>query len=119
MKTRKRDPGPRRAKDERRARRQAKGRNRIERDGLTLLPLGGAMEPELLERLFRAVRGFDPDGPWSSVQSLVLPMLKRVHHPYPPDAAPTYLHVPPGVWAGFGIDVGPAFTHVTADQIDR
>ena len=119
MKTRKRDPGTRRAKDERRARRQAKGRNRIERDGLTLLPLGGAMEPELLERLFRAVRGFDPDGPWSSVQSLVLPMLKRAHHPYPPDAAPTYLHVPPGVWAGFGIDVGPAFTHVTADQIDR
>jgi hypothetical protein len=119
MKTTKRERDANRAKDERRARRQAKGRHRIDRDGVTLLPLGGAMEPELFERLYRAVRGFDPHGPWSSVQPLVLPMLKRVHHPYPPDAAPTYLHVPPGVWAGFGIDVGPAFTHVTADQVDR
>ena len=119
MKTTKRERDANRAKDERRARRHAKGRHRIDRDGLTLLPLGRAMEPELFERLYRAVRGFDPHGPWSSVQPLVLPMLKRVHHPYPSDAAPTYLHVPPGVWAGFGIDVGPAFTHVTADQVDR
>jgi len=63
MKTTKRERDANRAKDERRARRQAKGRHRIDRDGLTLLPLGRAMEPELFERLYRAVRGFDPHGP--------------------------------------------------------
>jgi hypothetical protein len=119
MKTTKRDRETAQARDERRARRHAKGQRRIVRDGLTVLPLGGVMEPELLERLFRAVHRFDPDGAWASVQQLVLPMLKRVHHPYPADAAPAYLHVPPGVWAGFAIDIGPAFTHVTADQIGR
>ena len=27
--------------------------------------------------------------------------------------------VPPGVWTGFGIDVGPAWAHVSRDIIDR
>ena len=30
-----------------------------------------------------------------------------------------HLRVPPGVWAGFGIDVGPAWAHVSRDLVDR
>ena len=30
-----------------------------------------------------------------------------------------HVFVPPGVWTGFGIDFGPAFTHVTANQVER
>ncbi len=28
-----------------------------------------------------------------------------------------HIFVPPGVWTGFGIDFGPAFTHVTSEQV--
>ena len=50
---------------------------------------------------------------------MVLPVLRRVRHPYPPEAAPMHVFVPPGVWTGFGIDFGPAFTHVSAAQVER
>lgn len=40
-------------------------------------------------------------------------MLKRRRHPYPPEMAPLHIHVPPGIWTGFGIDLGPAFSHVS------
>ena len=29
-----------------------------------------------------------------------------------------HVQVPPGIWTGFGIDFGPAFAHVTGDQVD-
>jgi hypothetical protein len=48
----------------------------------------------------------------------IVPTLKRRRHPFPAEAAPLHLHVPPGVWTGFGIDVGPAFSHVTRALVD-
>jgi hypothetical protein len=76
------------------------------------------MEPAVAEQILAAFRGFDPTGPWSSVAPKIVPVLKRRHHPYPPEAAPLHLRVPPGVWTGFGIDLGPAFSHVSQTLLD-
>ena len=70
-------------------------------------------EIELTRRTLEALRGFDPSGTWADVGPAVLPLLKRVRHPFPPDAAPLHLHVPPGIWTGFGIDIGAAWAHVS------
>jgi hypothetical protein len=48
-----------------------------------------------------------------------MPLLKRVRHPFPAEAAPIHLRVPPGVLTGFGIDVGPAWAHVSHDLMVR
>jgi hypothetical protein len=47
-----------------------------------------------------------------------VPVLKRVHHPYPAEMAPIHIRVPPGIWTGFGIDLGPAFSHVSQTLLD-
>jgi hypothetical protein len=106
------------AKHERRAHRIAKGRGR-RRDDATLTPLGpGTFEPGLAEGILAAFRGFDPTGPWSSIAPRIVPVLKRRRHPYPPELAPIHIHVPPGIWTGFGIDIGPAFSHVSRTLLD-
>ena len=104
------------AKDERRRRRKAKSRRRA--DGLQLHPLGGTFEPGLADRILAAFEGFDPTAPWADVAPRVVPVLKRVHHPYPSEMAPIHIRVPPGVWTGFGIDLGPAFSHVSQTLLD-
>ena len=70
-------------------------------------------EIELTRRTLEALRGFDPSGAWEDVRPAVLPLLKRQSHPFPPDLAPMHLHVPPGIWTGFGIDIGAAWAHVS------
>ena len=70
-------------------------------------------------RALEALRGFDPSGSWDEVRPAVLPLLKRVRHPFPPDAAPMHLQVPPGIWTGFGIDIGPAWAHVSRGLFRR
>jgi hypothetical protein len=70
-------------------------------------------------RALEALRGFDPSGDWEDVSAAVLPLLKRVRHPFPPDAAPMHLQVPPGIWTGFGIDIGPAWAHVSRGLFRR
>jgi hypothetical protein len=62
---------------------------------------------------------FDPSGPWPDVASSIMPLLKRARHPFPAQAAPIHLRVPPGVWTGFGIDVGPMWAHVSRDLLTR
>jgi hypothetical protein len=104
------------AKDERRGRRKAKSRRRS--DGLRSHPLGGTFEPGLAERILAAFEGFDPAAPWPDVAPRIVPVLKRVHHPYPAQAAPLHIRVPPGIWTGFGIDLGPAFSHVSQTLLD-
>jgi hypothetical protein len=105
------------AKDERRNRRKQKSRRR--RDGLRLHPLGGTFEPGLAESILAAFDAFDPTAPWADVAPRIVPVLKRVHHPFPPEMAPIHIRVPPGIWTGFGIDLGPAFSHVSQALLDR
>jgi hypothetical protein len=118
-------PGMKTTKGHRR-RRPTKADRRAQRkkaergpDGLSMRVLGGAMDPELFDRVLSAAQGLDLDAPWPETASLVLPILRRVRHPYPPEAAPMHIFVPPGVWTGFGVDFGPAFTHITAAQVQR
>lgn len=82
--------------------------------------LGGTMDPDLMDEILAAAaQRLDPMGPWSDVAPMILPAIKRLHHPYPPEATPTYLNVPPGIWTGFGIDFGPAFSHVTDQLVEH
>lgn len=74
-------------------------------------------DDDIIESILDAVRRIDLGAGWKALGPLVLPTLKRVDHPYPPECAPLLIQVPPGIWTGFGIDLGPAFTHVTASQL--
>ena len=102
------------AKAERRAHRASRHRSGDDH-GLEISSLSGPVDPRILRRTLEAFSGVDLGGPWSEVAPMVLPLLKRVRHPFPAEAAPIHLRVPPGVWAGFGIDVGPAWAHVSRD----
>jgi hypothetical protein len=118
MKTTKGDRHARSSKTERRAHRKLKERRRHD-DGLSMRVLGGTMDRELFDRVLAAAESLDLDAPWADVSSRILPILRRIRHPYPPEATPLHILVPPGVWTGFGIDFGPAFTHVTSSQVER
>ena len=82
-------------------------------------PLGPGVTCATIEDVLAALQGFDPDLGWDSVADNVIPLFQRVR-PYPaefPEAVRTIL--PPGLSVSFGIDMGPAFTHVTADFMER
>ena len=118
MKTSKGDRNGRSSKVERRTIRKAKDRRR--HDGrVSMRVLSGTLDLDSFDRVLAAAQSLDLDAPWSEIASLVLPILRRVRHPYPQEARPIHVFVPPGVWTGFGIDFGPAFTHVTAGQVER
>lgn len=105
------------AKRERRAHRKAKDHRRD--SGFRVQVLGGPMPADLLDRVRTAMLQFDPLAPWSDVAPMVLPVLMRARHPYPPEAAPIHIQVPPGIPTGFGIDIGPAFSHVHRRLIEH
>lgn len=77
------------------------------------------MGPDVVERLTAGLIGFDPEAPWASAAPMLLPVLRRVWQPTPPDATPLHIQVPPGITTGFGIDFGPAFSHVTVELVER
>lgn len=106
------------AKGERRAHRKAKDRRRRD-GGFEIQALGGTMDPGDLARMTKAFETFDPTAPWTTIAPKILPVLKRVWHPYPPDAVPVHVQVPPGIPTGFGIDMGPGFSHVTPELVER
>ena len=107
-------------KAERRARRSDRERSRRGGEGdWEILPLAGTVDPEMVRRAREAFIGFDPSGPWEGVAPSIMPLLKRVRHPFPAPAAPIHLRVPPGVWTGFGIDVGPMWAHVSRELQTR
>lgn len=119
MKTTKVQRSTKTAKAERRARRMGKDRPSRAQGDWEILPLGGAVDPGIVRRAMEAFAGFDPNGPWEVVAPSILPLLKRVRHPFPAQAAPIHLRIPPGVWTGFGIDVGPMWAHVSRELQTR
>ena len=94
------------AKASKATRRERRKREDRQRRKLRLRPIGGAMDPIVLRRTIDAFSGIDLGGSWSELSPMLLPLLKRVSHPFPEEAASVHLHVPPGVRVGFGIDVG-------------
>lgn len=104
------------AKGERRAHRKAKDRRR---DSFTFRPIGGTMDPELVRSIRAASRDLDPTAPWPTHASKVVPMIKRVWQPFPPDFTPLAIDVPPGIPVGFGLDIGPAMHVLDTGYPDR
>lgn len=74
----------------------------------------GADDATLMAALARA----DPDRPWAKAKRDVLPMLPRVR-PFPFPTEPVRVMLPPGILAGFGIDLGPALVMVDDAQLRR
>ena len=68
--------------------------------------------------ILEALAAVDLDAPWHRVAPHILPILKRAHPPLAL-ASPVYVTVPPGIRTGFGIDLGPAFTHVDTAMVER
>lgn len=104
------------AKGERRAHRKAK---RSRRDGWSIRAVGGTMDPELLRSIRAATRDLDPNAPWPTHASKLVPMVKRVWQPFPPEFEPLAIDVPPGIPVGFGLDIGPAMHVLEAGFMDR
>lgn len=80
-------------------------------------PLGPGITSASLEEVLAALQGYDPADGWDAVADNVIPLFQRVR-PYPsdfPEGVRTI--VPPGVSVSFAIDVGPAFTHITAESL--
>ncbi|MBA2756378.1 MAG: hypothetical protein H0U37_02915 [Chloroflexi bacterium] len=77
------------------------------------------MDAALLDQILAAFEGVGSTDSWDTIATRVLPLLKRVRQPYPAEAAPIHVSVAPGIAVGFGIDLGPAFTHITAGQLER
>lgn len=117
MRTSKGHRGTKTAKAERRSRRDGRGR-RDHAHGLHTIPFG-SVDPLVIRRTVDAFSAVDLGGTWAELAPRVLPLLKRVRHPFPAELAPIHLWVPPGVLAGFGIDVGPAWAHLSRDIVDR
>jgi hypothetical protein len=72
-----------------------------------------------LETVLAALEGFDPEMSWKKARQQVLPMLPRVRPLPTPQLELVRAMLPPGILVGFGIDIGPAITFVTAPLIDR
>jgi hypothetical protein len=82
-------------------------------------PLGPGVTCASIEEVLAVLQGFDPDLGWNAIADDVIPLFQRVR-PYPPEfpeAVRTIL--PPGISVSFAIDVGPAFTHITAEFLER
>lgn len=77
------------------------------------------VDPRTLRRMLKAFNEVDLGELWPAFAPRVMPLLKRVRHPFPAEAAPIHLRVPPGVLTGFGVDVGPAWAHVSRDLMVR
>ncbi len=104
------------AKGERRAQRKAKHRRR---DPFTIRPIGGTMDPELLRSIRAATRDLDPTAPWPTHAPKLVPMIKRVWQPFPPEFEALVIDVPPGIPVGFGLDIGPAMHVLDTAYPDR
>jgi hypothetical protein len=72
-----------------------------------------------LEALLGSMRLPDPSAPWTQVAPTILPVLKRLRMPFAPMGEPLYLTVPPGIRTGFGIDLGPALSHVDRSMVEH
>jgi hypothetical protein len=81
--------------------------------------LGPDLESPSLEEVLAATERYASRLPsWPEAEPLVVPLFDRVR-PYPP-GYPPLLHtiVPPGMRISLGIDVGPAFMHVSQQMLD-
>lgn len=75
-------------------------------------PGPGVITPSL-DEVLSAMSAVDPEFRWADVRERILPVLPRLRPYVLPQDDPIRLMLPPGILVGFGIDIGPAFVHVT------
>jgi hypothetical protein len=78
----------------------------------------GVVTPDVATVL-AALEGFDPEMSWKKARRQVVPMLPRVRPLPAPQLELVRAMLPPGILVGFGIDIGPAITFVTATLLER
>lgn len=87
--------------------------------GVRGAPLGPGVTCASIEEVLAVLQGLDPDLGWDAIADDVIPLFQRVR-PYPsgfPEPVRTML--PPGISVSFAVDVGPAFTHITPELLER
>jgi hypothetical protein len=108
------------AKGERRAHRKAKDRRR--RGGgleLSTTSMFGPMDRDRMDAILTALETAGLDAPWDQAAPRIMPVIKRFRQPFAPGFEPIYITIPPGIRTGFGVDVGPAFSHVDRAMVER
>ena len=71
------------------------------------------------KEVLAALETLPPELAWPDVADRVVPLFERMR-PYPAGTPPlARVMLPPGVLAGFGIDIGPAFVSVSAEMLHR
>jgi hypothetical protein len=99
-----------------RSRRQTR---RVDRAGTTWRFMNGRPDADTLARIEDGLRRAGPESSWPDVRDLVVPVLARARQPVAPGAKLVRVYRPPGLWVGFGVDLGPVFTHVSTADIAR
>ena len=98
---------------------RARARSRRQRRAARELVVAMGPEPgpgvvvPTLDELVDAIEAVDPDLSWRYARHRVRPVLPRVRPYTLPQDDPIRMVLPPGILVGFGIDIGPAFVHVT------
>lgn len=76
------------------------------------------MEMATVKDILDAIERVDLERPWPQIGESLLPVLQR-RRPLPPGGDPPLRRrYPPGIEVGFGMDIGPAFMHVTDRLIE-
>jgi hypothetical protein len=78
-----------------------------------------ALDELTLAQIGSIVATVDVDAPWGEVAPRIVPVIRRIHQPWVPGLEMVMVTVPPGITTGFGVDLGPAFSHVTTDMVAR
>lgn len=81
--------------------------------------MNGRPDPITLARIEEGLRRAGPDASWEDVRRRIVPVLARVHQPIAPGVRLVRVSLPPGLWVGFGVDLGPVFTHVSTAELER
>ncbi|MBA3627815.1 MAG: hypothetical protein H0W60_08780 [Chloroflexi bacterium] len=71
-----------------------------------------------VEELLDAIEHVDLERPWPQIGEFLLPVLQRRRALPPGGDRPLKKRYPPGIEVGFGVDIGPAFMHVTDTLLD-
>lgn len=81
-------------------------------------PAGPDVRVAGLEEVLGSLGGLSADLPWADVAPLVVPLFERVRPFLPAPSERVTSVVPPGIPITLGIDLGPAFAHVTASMVE-
>lgn len=80
--------------------------------------MGPDIQAASLEGILDSLEGIAGDLRWSEVAPRIVPLFERVRPLLPDPSERVVSMVPPGIPITMGIDLGPAFAHVTTSMVD-